>query len=138
MSGTYHITAHTNDRARLIVSEHRSSDQAVAGMIVEHLKRRGLVVSVLTYEQFLVESEWKQREYVGEQQDRMRQAETLWRTYERAMHQIGLHPLTRQEIEDRQRELARMESDAGTKSAVTEATRTMYEFYCDNHPEETP
>lgn len=46
MSGTYHITAHTNDRARLIVSEHRSSDQAVADVIVEHLKRQGLVVSV--------------------------------------------------------------------------------------------
>ena len=41
---TYYITACTNDRARLIVSEHRTTDQAVADLIVEHLKRQGHIV----------------------------------------------------------------------------------------------
>lgn len=41
---TYFITAHTNDVARLIVSETRTTDAALADMITAELERRGFIV----------------------------------------------------------------------------------------------
>lgn len=41
---TYFITGHTNDRARLCVSETRTTDAAIADMVAAELERRGLIV----------------------------------------------------------------------------------------------
>ena len=38
---TYFITAHTNDEARLIVSESRTTDAAIAELIASELRKRG-------------------------------------------------------------------------------------------------
>ena len=41
---TYFITALTNDRARLIVSETRTTDETIADMVAVELERRGYLV----------------------------------------------------------------------------------------------
>ena len=41
---TYFITALTNDRARLIVSETRTTDAVVAELVAAELERRGYLV----------------------------------------------------------------------------------------------
>lgn len=45
---TWFITAHENTTARLIVSETRTTDKAVADLVVAVLEARGLIVSVRT------------------------------------------------------------------------------------------
>lgn len=45
---TYFITALTNNRAKLIVSETRTTDKAIADMIVAHLEAAGHLVNVRT------------------------------------------------------------------------------------------
>jgi hypothetical protein len=40
----FYITAHTNDRARLIVSQSRTSDPEIAALIESNLKKRGFLV----------------------------------------------------------------------------------------------
>lgn len=42
---TYFITAYTNDRAKLIVSETRTTDAALVDGIVASLEARGFVVA---------------------------------------------------------------------------------------------
>ena len=42
---TYFVTAHTNDKARLIVSETRTTDAAVADLVTAHLRQAGYHVS---------------------------------------------------------------------------------------------
>lgn len=41
---TYFITALTNDRARLVVSETRTTDETIAYMVKAELCRRGYIV----------------------------------------------------------------------------------------------
>ena len=41
---TYYITALTNDRARLIVSESRTTSKDLAHLMVEALKSKGYIV----------------------------------------------------------------------------------------------
>lgn len=41
---TYFVTALTNDAARLIVSETRTTDKIVAEMVAAHLEAQGYVV----------------------------------------------------------------------------------------------
>lgn len=43
---TYYITAHTNDRARLIVSETRTTDADLVDVIRASLRARGFIVVV--------------------------------------------------------------------------------------------
>lgn len=45
---TYFIAALTNDRARLIVSQHTTTDKAIADMIVAALEARGFIVTIRT------------------------------------------------------------------------------------------
>jgi len=42
---TYYVTAHTNDQAKLIVSETRTTDKAIADLVAEHLKAAGHIVA---------------------------------------------------------------------------------------------
>ena len=41
----YYITALTNDKARLIVSETRTTDVHIADMVERHIKQQGWIVS---------------------------------------------------------------------------------------------
>lgn len=41
---TYFITALTNDKARLIVSETRTTDKVIADMVATHLETQGHIV----------------------------------------------------------------------------------------------
>lgn len=41
---TYFVTALTNDKSRLIVSETRTTDKAIAGMVAAHLGAQGHIV----------------------------------------------------------------------------------------------
>ena len=41
---TYYLTILTNDKARLIVSETRTTDAAVADLVREHYKAAGYIV----------------------------------------------------------------------------------------------
>lgn len=43
---TYFITALTNNKARLIVSETRTTDKAVAEMVRKHLEAEGHIVVI--------------------------------------------------------------------------------------------
>lgn len=41
---TYFVTALTNDRAKLIVNETRTTDKAIADMVEAHLAAQGYIV----------------------------------------------------------------------------------------------
>lgn len=41
---TYFVTALTNDKARLIVSETQTTDKAIAEMVAAHLDAQGYIV----------------------------------------------------------------------------------------------
>lgn len=43
---THFITAHTNDKARLIVSETRTSSAEIADMVASHLIAAGYIVKL--------------------------------------------------------------------------------------------
>lgn len=80
-----------------------------------------------TYEAFLAECQDRQRAYIKDEQERMDQAAAIRTEFEKAMRLIGLHPLTRDEITDRQRELTRMKSAVPETHGDNPVMRWSYE-----------
>jgi Tat protein secretion system quality control protein TatD with DNase activity len=70
-------------------------------------EERLAAVQDMTYPQYRAYCLKEQRKANREDQARMKEALKLWQRYSGAMLAIGLHPLTREEIEDRIRELHR-------------------------------
>lgn len=81
----------------------------------------------LTFEEFAACSRHRQLAHAREERERMREAARLWLEYKRAMARLGLHPLTLQEIQDREAELRGMERAIGTDDV--ERLRAGYELY---------
>ena len=90
----------------------------------------------MTYEEFSEHVLNKQASYINEQELLLEVARSLFAPYAKAMSDIGLHPLTRREMEDRTDELDRMRFNMldthGPNSAAVRAA------YIVTHPGEHP
>lgn len=84
-----------------------------------------------TYRQFLTQSQRAQAQYIRTERKRMAKLQRAWFAYVDYAASIGLHPLNRKEIEDRQRQLDDMErriaethGDTPTQRSIWEARQT--------------
>jgi hypothetical protein len=64
----------------------------------------------MDFEQFQEHCKTEQRRYIEGERRRMEQAMKAWNAFKSAMQELGLHPLTSIEIENRCDELGRMEA----------------------------
>jgi hypothetical protein len=82
----------------------------------------------MTYEQYLAQCQKLQRQYVRDEQKRMRRAEKLWMRYKRDMQAIGLHPLAPDDIEARRRQLDQMLANVEISHGDSPAMRALYDL----------
>jgi len=79
----------------------------------------------MKYAEFIAHARGQQRDYIRQEKRRYAKAAKLAARYQGNMLRLGLHPLTRLEIADRQQELermaARLEIDMGDSPAMCAA-----------------
>jgi hypothetical protein len=82
----------------------------------------------LTFEEFVACSRHRRLEYIREERARMVEASRLWFEHRRMMaERLNMHPLTLQEIREREARLRDMERKA--QEDDTEALRVSYDFH---------
>jgi hypothetical protein len=84
------------------------------------------------YQAFQAESQRRQAAYIVEERERMEKAAALCGEYHRAMREIGLHPLNRGEIQDRQRQLDGMAATIEETHGDNPGMRAAYRMHTDN------
>jgi len=82
-----------------------------------------------TFEQFQDLCKNEQRRYIEGERSRMVQAMRAWQTYKAAMRELGLHPLSGIEIENRVSELGHMERRIDTDFADGPAMRFSFDQF---------
>jgi Tat protein secretion system quality control protein TatD with DNase activity len=80
----------------------------------------------MTYKQFIRLCLAGQARYIREERRRYTKARALWDKYQAAMHDLGLHPLSREEIRDRFDHLRRMEAEINETHGDTPVNRDLY------------
>lgn len=88
----------------------------------------------MTFLEFLKTAARLAREGIAEDQRRMVKARKEWTRYTTRMGALGLHPLSRAEIEDRQRELASMLVAISTVYVDGPRMRALYDFTRNQEP----
>lgn len=83
----------------------------------------------MTYEEYIVHCQARQREYIALEKVRMANARRAFDFYVGAMACLQLHPMTRAEIEDRQRELGVMLTTIEETHGDSPAMRSAYEHH---------
>lgn len=83
----------------------------------------------MLYSDFLIECQKKQRSYIKEEKAKMQRALGYFNIYAGLMRALGLHPLTRTEIDDRSRELFTMERDVLETHGDGPAMRAAYTMH---------
>lgn len=83
----------------------------------------------MTYPEFIKYCQRRQREYIRGEQKRMKKARVLCDKYVASMLKLGLHPLSRVEIVDRQRDLDRMSTEVLTTHGDSVTMRYAWEHY---------
>lgn len=86
-------------------------------------------MKAMSYKQFMIHCQREQRAYIADESRRIVKALTLWRRYEHAMHGLGLHALTGNEIQERQSELMQMERDVPARFSDNATMRFSYEHF---------
>lgn len=87
------------------------------------------MMPAMTYPEFVSDCQKRQRQYIKGEFRRMEKARALWLRYTAAMHGLGLHPLTSNEIENRWRELQDMSHRVVETHGDSEAMRAIYEMH---------
>lgn len=82
----------------------------------------------MTYAQFVKASRKGQAAYIRDERKRYAKARELFGQYNAAMGELGLHPLTSNEIYDRQRQLDGMEARIDETHGDTPAMRCLFEM----------
>jgi hypothetical protein len=81
----------------------------------------------MEYSDYVRECQKRQREYILEQQKKMAKLRAALIRYEAAAAALGLHPLTRNEIQDRTRQLEGMAATVEETHGDSVAMRCAYE-----------
>lgn len=91
-----------------------------------------------TFEQFQEICRHGQGGYIRQQKDLMSQAEEHFRAYREAMGQLGLHEMSFIQIDDRKRELARMEREVDDQFVDGPTMRWSYQRYLKREDQPVP
>lgn len=81
----------------------------------------------MTYEAYIRECQKRQRAYIRNERKRMGRLDRAWQRYVTAARAIGMHPLNRNEILDRFRELEEMERRVPISHGDSPAMRATWE-----------
>lgn len=82
----------------------------------------------MTYAQYVLECQRRQRDYIRTETRRMEKAAKLHRAYTAKMAALNLHPLTALEIHDRQRQLETMMRNVPETHGDSPAMRGAFEM----------
>lgn len=88
---------------------------------------KGELPAPTTYPQYLAYCMEMQRRYIAEERKRIAKLRKAFQRYEAAAAAIGLHALTRREIEERQDQLHTMQARIGETHGDTPAQRALWD-----------
>lgn len=82
----------------------------------------------MTFEEYQAECCKRQSDYISKEQHRMAAARKLWRKYQAAMYELGLHALTADELIARDSELTKMKAALPEKFSDSLQMRALYDL----------
>jgi len=83
----------------------------------------------MEYREYIKECQRRQRAYIRDEQRKIAKAEKLYAQYWRGMISLNLHPLDRNEIVDRKRQLERMAATVKETHGDSQAMRFAFEMH---------
>ena len=88
---------------------------------------KGELPAPTTYPQYLAYCMEMQRRYIAEERKRIAKLRKAWDRYTKAAHALGLHPLERREIEERQDQLRTMQARISETHGDTPGQRALWD-----------